>query len=572
MLWALIPEPLAPMQSKRPVAGTSRRFSRRDAWTIPLVGLLYVVCGKLGLEMAFLNASASPVWPPTGIALAAFLLLGNRVWPAILVGAFVVNSTTQGTLATSFGIAVGNTLEGLVGAHLVRRYVADGGAFSTPKNVVLFALLAGLASTVVSATLGVATLTLAGFVSLESAAAVWMTWWLGDVGGALIVAPFLLSWAHHLRARNNRLLGRGPEAAGLLAATVTLSYVVFLGALPASWGPAPFLILILPVIVWASFRFEQVGATTLTLGFSGVAIVATLAGRGPFMAGSANESLLLLQTFMATIATTSLVLAAVVRQRRASHEELRLAHDTLDASVKERTRQLQTAVDEMQAFSYAVSHDLRGPLAVIQSYADLIAARPAAELPAEVRTDLEQIRQETKRLSNLLDALMRLSKLSQSPMKDEAVDLSAEAASIATNLQSSEPKRRVRFIVEPDLVARGDPTMLRLLLNNLLSNAWKFTSRSPDAVIVVRKERVADRQAFVVEDNGVGFPPEQASRLFRIFSRLHPESEYPGTGIGLVTCRRIVERHGGRLWAAPRVPSGAAFFFELPGATTAAPD
>ena len=168
---------------------------RARAVTLLAITAVYFAAGKLGLSLALVHASASAVWPPTGIALAAFLLLGRSVWPAIFAGAFLVNVTTAGSPATSLGIAVGNTLEAWAGAELVRRFAGGAAAFDRPRDVWRFFALAGLVATAISPTIGVTSLCLAGFASWSEYAAVWLTWWLGDIGGAVVVAPALVLWA-----------------------------------------------------------------------------------------------------------------------------------------------------------------------------------------------------------------------------------------------------------------------------------------------------------------------------------------------------------------------------------------
>src|SRR5437867_607978 len=176
----------------------------RPRWPTTLaviVGLtaVYVAAGKLALRVAFLNPSASAVWPPTGIALAALLLFGLRAWPAVLVGAFLVNVTTAGNVATSLGIATGNALEAIVGAGLVERFAGGRDSFQRPQDFLKFGVLAGLVSTTISPTLGVTSLCLGGFTRWAEYGPVWLTWWLGDLGGAMIVAPPLLLWASNPR-------------------------------------------------------------------------------------------------------------------------------------------------------------------------------------------------------------------------------------------------------------------------------------------------------------------------------------------------------------------------------------
>src|SRR5882762_9678538 len=171
---------------------------------ILIVAAVYLVAGKLGLTLAFVHPSATAVWPPTGITLAAFLILGYRVWPGVFLGAFLVNATTAGSSGTSVGIATGNTLEGLCGAYLVKRFAGGRNAFDRPENIFRFVGLAGMASPVVSATIGVTSLSLAGYANWSNYGYIWWTWWLGDAGGNLIVAPLLVLWSVRPRTGWNR--------------------------------------------------------------------------------------------------------------------------------------------------------------------------------------------------------------------------------------------------------------------------------------------------------------------------------------------------------------------------------
>src|SRR6185436_5537029 len=206
---------------------TSFRKPPLALWWLTLLGAAYFVAGKFGLSLAIVNASATPVWPPTGIALAAFLLFGSRVWPAVLVGAFLVNITTTGSIATSIGIAVGNTLEGRLGADLVSLFANGRGAFDRARDVFKFFVLAGFFATTVSATIGVTSLTLAGYASWIDYGPIWFTWWLGDAVGALVVGPIVILWSAPSTVPWTR--ARMLEAAGLLAAMIALGVLVFSG-------------------------------------------------------------------------------------------------------------------------------------------------------------------------------------------------------------------------------------------------------------------------------------------------------------------------------------------------------
>ena len=276
--------------------------------------LIYFAAGKLGLRLAFVNASATAVWPPTGIALAAALVLGYRIWPAILLGAFLVNVTTAGSVSTSIAIAAGNTLECIVGAYLVNRFAHGLHVFDRARDIFTYFLLACIVSTTVSATGGVTSLTLSGLAIWDNYGPIWLTWWLGDAVGALLVAPVLILWAMNPRIRWNR--SRWLEALLLCLAALLVALAVFGGLFFTSTQHYPLEFLILPIVVWAAFRFGQREAATLALVLSGIAIWGTLAEFGPFSRGSPQEALLLLQAFMGIIALTGLGIAAVVAERQ----------------------------------------------------------------------------------------------------------------------------------------------------------------------------------------------------------------------------------------------------------------
>lgn len=281
-----------------------------------IVGLaaIYFVAAKLGLQLAFLNASATAVWPPTGIAIAAVLLIGPRIWPGIFLGAFFANLTTAGTVATSIGIATGNTLEALIGGYLVNRFANGRDAFDRAQSIFRFVLLAAILSTMVSATIGVTSLSLGGFVRPGDFGPVWLTWWLGDASGALILAPFLLLWSRYRRVPWTR--------EHVLEGLLLLSAVFGVGAIVFN-GMFAFEYLTVPLLAWAAFRFGPRETATVIVLLSLIAIWGTLHGSGPFIAATQNTSLLLLQTFMAIMALVNLPVAALVAERKQGEERLR---------------------------------------------------------------------------------------------------------------------------------------------------------------------------------------------------------------------------------------------------------
>src|SRR5512143_161635 len=296
-------------------------LSRPASDLVLLAGLaaVYFVAGKLGLRLAFVNASATPVWPSAGIGLAALLVLGYRVWPAILLGAFFVNITTAGSLASSAAIAIGNTLEGVVGAYLVNRYANGRDCFDRPGNIFRFAGLVAVMSATISATWGATTLSLTGSAHWIEYGSIWLTWWLGDAAADLVVTPVLVLWSRPSLGgwRRGHLL----ETAVLLVSLVIVSQLVFGGLFPDKNYPLDFLCI--PFLLWAALRFEPRAAAAALLLVAGIAVRGSLWGYGPFVRGTQNESLLLLQAFLGVVSLMTLTVAAVVSARRRTAERLR---------------------------------------------------------------------------------------------------------------------------------------------------------------------------------------------------------------------------------------------------------
>jgi len=296
-------------------AGSVRRIA-----TAVGLAVVYFVGAKLGLQLAYLNASATAVWPPTGIALAAFLIFGERVWPAVFIAAFVANLTTAGSIATSLGIASGNTLEGVLGAYLVTRFAHGRSACDRAGDVFKLVVLVLLATTV-SATVGSTSLAAGGYAPRADLGSIWLTWWLGDSVGAVLFAPPVLLWSTDLRVRWRPR--RALESVALGVSLVVVGLGVFGGWAPEALHNAPLEFLTIPVLVWAAFRFGRREAATAILILSAMATWGTLHGFGPFVQPTRNASLLLLQAFTGVSAVMTLTLAAVVAERRTATEELR---------------------------------------------------------------------------------------------------------------------------------------------------------------------------------------------------------------------------------------------------------
>lgn len=254
-----------------------------------------------------------------------------------------------------------------------------------------------------------------------------------------------------------------------------------------------------------------------------------------------------------------------VTERHLREAEIRELNTSLDKRVQERTAELKAALEELDAFSYSVAHDLRAPLRSLDGFSQILIEDYSDKLDPEGRDHLHRIRAASQRLAELIDDLLQLSRVTRMPMERVPVNLSGIAHEIAATLQAEETGRQVDFAIAPHVRAMGDPLLLRLLLENLLGNAWKYTTKRAEAriefgTIVVE----GGESAYFVRDNGAGFDMQFAHKLFKPFQRLHHVSDFPGTGIGLASVARIVGRHTGRIWAEGAVGKGATVFFTLP--------
>ena len=524
---------------------------------ISLVGL-YVLAGKI-VSVPFADANASAVWPPAGIALAALLTLGYRSWPAVFAGAFIVSLTSAGSLATSLGIAAGNTLEALLGAYLVNRFASGIGAFDRAPDVFRFGLAAVL-STAVGATIGVASLALGGHARWDDLDRIWLTWWLGDGVGALIVAPLVILWLPSMQADGPRRCRL--ETASLFASTILIGLVVFGDATPLGLTTYPPTFLCAPPLIWAAVRFRPREAAALIALLAGIATWETLRGSGPFASAPWSESPLLLQAFLGTVAVMILPAAALVEERRRVEQD----REELLTSAQAARAEAEAAGRAKDEFLAMFSHELRNPLATMISAVTVLDRIGGPEDLAERAR--AAIRHQITHLSRLVDELLDVACVTRG-----TIVLACQPVNLAASVQRSVSVlvgtgRLLRHVldVEADPVwVHGDPARLDQIVSNLLANAARYTP--PGGTIRVRVGGLGGEAVVRVEDTGIGIPPHLLSRIFDVFveGQRGLGGGQDGLGVGLTMVRHLVGLHGGQVAAFSEGPGrGSEFVVRLP--------
>jgi signal transduction histidine kinase len=525
-----------------------RRFSA--AMVFATLTLVYFVAGKLGLKLAFLQASASPVWPPAGIALGALLVLGYRTWPAIFVGAFLVNFSTTGNVPTSVAIGAGNTLEAICGAWLVNRFAGGMRVFDHSQNVFKFGF-AAVTSTVISPTIGVTSLALAGFAEWARYGAVWVTWWLGDATGDLIFAPVVILWAIAAPPRwsNKKAL----EVGLLLLLLVALGEAVFGGWFRVNATNYPIGFICGPVVIWMAFRLSQRETATGIFIVSAIAIWGTLQNFGPFVMETQNQSLLILQSSTAVLTITAMALAAGMAERRRA-----------EATLENQKSLVESANRTKDEFLAMLSHELRTPLTpVVLALETLQKQWPQNE---EARSTLEMIRRNIAVESHLIDDLLDLTRISKGKLELSLATLDAhtEIRNVVEMCRAEAEAKKTRLQVNlgaTDHHIAADEARFQQIIWNLLKNAFKF-SRQTGKVMISSSNESPHQLTISVQDEGIGIPPDAIERIFDPFEQGERslKQRFGGLGLGLAICKSLAQAHGASLIAkSDGINRGATF-------------
>jgi signal transduction histidine kinase len=500
------------------------------------IGVIYFVLAKGGLTLASIHPSATPIWPPTGVALAAVLLWGYRTWPAIFIAAMIANATTTGSVATAIAIATGNTLEAVVGAYLVNRWSSGCNTFSRPNSVAKFALICIVIATPISASIGLTSLAAAGYIDRTNFVNAWVTWWLGDVTGALVITPVIVLWASshdHAFNRNDFL-----ETVGVLATAAVVGFIAYSPLIEQTPSRDPLGFLAILPMLWAALRRGPRDTATVALVLAGITIWGTLTGGGPFTTADLNVSFLLVLMFLISIAVPSLLLSADVEVRKKGEESLRRAQIELERKVAERTQELELANAAKSRFLAMASHDLRQPLHAL----GLFVAQLRTPLRSGERTRTIELVDATRtEMDEMLNSLLDMSKLDAGILTPTITEfpIARLLQKIETTFDQATRETGLRLRVRrSDAWVRSDAMLLERILLNLVSNAVRYTLRGG---IIVGCRRRGQMLRIEVWDSGPGIPEDQKQNIFGEFFQLaaRDRNRYGSMGLGLAIVDRL---------------------------------
>ena len=563
--------------------------ARGSLWLARVLGvaILYLATAKLGFLMAIHPGNVTAVWPPSGIALAALLLWGNRLWPGIWLGSFLANTWVfKGAavdlvdVAVGTSIGVGSVLQALTGAVLLRLWVGGNNPLTRSTNVFLFVLVA-MVMCVVSSTFGVSSLCTARVANWSEFGGTWLTWWLGDVSGVLVVTPLLLAWG--LPATRGQG-GRWSEALLMFLTLAVTSLMVF-----GQWfqnGRYPLGFLVFPSLIWSALRFNQRLVTLAIAGMAGVAIWWTEHGEGPFAMATTNESLLLLQTYVGVVTLATLILSASVMERRRAEEEMQKLNVNLVRQAHELAEETERAkaADRLKsAFLATMSHELRTPLNSIIGFTGLLHQGLAGPLNPEQKKQIGMVLGSSRHLLTLVNDVLDLTKIEagdlQVSFKPFAVSDALQRCRELLMPLAERKNLRLEVRIAPEVgQIVNDRRRVEQVLINLVGNGIKFTDKGQVVVLAdllppghKNGGRLAANHSgpvvrIQVVDSGIGMRPEDLGKLFNAFRQLDSglNRQHEGTGLGLVICEQLLRAMGGDIAVQSQWGAGSTFTVTLP--------
>jgi signal transduction histidine kinase/FixJ family two-component response regulator len=539
-------------------------FDRTVLLSCLLMPIVQYGLAKVAIYLSFENG-VSAVWPTAGMYLAAVLVVGHRIWPALLISDITGNQLFYGNLSHSAIVGLVDMIDPLLMGLLIKQWIGQRNPLGRAHNLFKFVSVI-LAVPVVSTTIATITLILLGISTWDAFGSTWRPWYISVIGGVLLVTPMLLSWSQknfdqQRRWRFQTVL----EFAALLGSLMILGHVAF-------WQSFQLEYMMVPLLAWAAFRFSQRETTLLVFAIAAIAITGTHNGTGTFAGEDGTPSLVLLQTFILVVALTGYVLLAVLNENRQAATNLRKANDELEERVAERTTELQVAKEMADSannskseFLANMSHELRTPLNGILGYAQIL--QRSEPLTDKGRKGVDIIYQCGSHLLTLINDVLDLSKI-----EARKLDLYPAPIHFPSFLQGVVEINRIRaeqkaiefeFHADPQLPVgvAADEKRLRQVLINLLGNAIKFTEHGR---VIFKVTAVGEKVRFQIQDTGVGIAPEQVDKIFLPFEQsgdLKKQAE--GTGLGLAITHKIVTLMQSQITVESTLGQGSTFSFEV---------
>jgi PAS domain S-box-containing protein len=670
----------------------SQEISKK-VFPVVLISLGYFILGRLGTLLAIPPGYSTAVFPASGLALFAVLRYGTTIWPGILIGSFSLNAWITLTnpsssfinyLPTGLGVGLGACLEALVGAYLLKKITGSQNPFASVKNILVFIVFSSFVSSTLSASIGVGSLLLSGLLPTKAFGETWLTWWLGDSIGILVITPLLLVIARPFSNKINTYLII--ESILLVVLTIVISSYVFVGL------PKPLAFLTFPLLVWAALKFEEKGAVFSILIIFIISNWATINGLGPFSTTPVtNESLLLVQTFIGVAALMALILAVNISEKRRINETLKIKEEQLarteefslvitthvdlngnwlkipqtlcdllgytkeellnnkfesvthpddfmsewnqcqrlirgelksfdlekryitkdggniwvylnssivedlagkphhlltyirdiserkkleeevamyskdlEKRIKERTLELQKSNESLEDFASIASHDMQEPLRKIAIFGDRLKAKLTNSGKEEV-DNINRMQRATLRMQSLINDLLEYSKISSPTSNPRTTNLDTMVREVVSDLDASIQSTQGEIHIGRLPKLEADPTQMRQLFQNLISNAIKYHKAGVAPKIRIESNKFDNENwGISVSDNGIGFEEKYSKRIYKPFERLHGIDVYQGTGMGLAICQKIVSNHGGRISTQSELGKGSTFTIFLP--------
>jgi signal transduction histidine kinase len=515
----------------------------KDFIKILLVFLSCYLGGKLGLALDCISPNITVISLPAGIGLAGILLYGYRMWPAIFCASFLATFTTSATLIPAFGIAMGNTLEPVVGAYFVNTFANGKNAFLRAQDIFKYTLLAAMLSTTISPNVGLTTLIVKGYSDWSQFPEMWFGWWMGDVAAVLIITPFLIFWnaRHHLRSAGSQML----EAILAFLVLLLIALILFGG----TSGTTPLAFISLPVIIWIAFRFGRRETITAIIILEIFGLAGTLKGYGPFAGPHLSQSLLFFQSYIDVLSVTALSLAVAVAQKR----------------------EAQTASDKIKdEFIMLASHELRTPMTAIKGLTEMILEGDYGDVNEGLKKPLQNIHVSSDRQIHLINELLDVSRLQIGKINYHLQDISLQETlnDVITTLHPMTRRKKVQLLMKEfaDHTVQADAIWLKEILHNLIGNALKYTEKGTVSVSVHAKKDVS---SIIVTDTGIGIAESEQDKLFGRFRQVHANATFRamGSGLGLFIARTVARKMGGDIILEKSIlGQGSTFVLSLPNA------